>query len=53
VSMPVVFYCVSRLWFSVLRGEVNEDPVAFVLRTPYCQASVVLSLGLMLLARAP
>ena len=48
----VVFYCVARLWFCAARGEVKEDPVTYVLRAPYCQLSIALSLLLMWLARA-
>jgi 4-hydroxybenzoate polyprenyltransferase len=47
----VVFYCVSRLWFCAVRGEVREDPVTFVLRATYCHISVALCLALLLLAR--
>jgi 4-hydroxybenzoate polyprenyltransferase len=47
----VVFYCVSRLWFCAVRGEVRDDPVTFVLRATYCHISVALCLALLLLAR--
>jgi len=49
----VVFYCVGRLWFSIGRGEVKEDPVTYVLRARYCQLSIVLALLLMWVARHP
>jgi 4-hydroxybenzoate polyprenyltransferase len=46
-----ILYCVSRLWVSALRGEVQEDPVAFALKATFCQVSVALSIVLLFLAR--
>jgi 4-hydroxybenzoate polyprenyltransferase len=29
---PIVLYVVSRIWFLAKRGEMRDDPVAFILR---------------------
>jgi 4-hydroxybenzoate polyprenyltransferase len=39
----MVFYWVSRLWLSVHREEVHEDPVIFTLRDPGSYVCVVLA----------
>lgn len=34
LACPIVGYGVGRIWILANRGEVDEDPVAFVLRDP-------------------
>ena len=40
----IVFLLVSRLWLVTLRGEMNDDPVAFVLTDRISLALLVLLL---------
>lgn len=50
---PLLFLLVSRIWLMCHRGEMNDDPVAFVLRDRMSLAVGVLMLACFVLACIP
>ena len=47
---PVVLYINLRLWVLALRGQMDEDPVVFIIQDWRSQIMVALSLGLLIFA---
>jgi 4-hydroxybenzoate polyprenyltransferase len=47
---PVYLYWVSRLWIRSSRGEIDEDPVLFVLKDPVTYVIVAISGAIMMTA---
>ena len=48
---PLLLYWITRVWFLVHRGELEDDPVVFALRDPHSYLIAALA-GLVLLASA-
>jgi 4-hydroxybenzoate polyprenyltransferase len=42
LACPIGLYVIARLWFLALRGEVDEDPVIFVLKDRASQVAILL-----------
>lgn len=47
---PLVLYLITRIWFLARRGEVNEDPVLFIIRDRRSQGMAALGALLLWLA---
>lgn len=42
LAIPLLTYLVARLWFKTVRGEMNQDPVLFVLKDSASLATLIL-----------
>lgn len=42
LGIPLLTYLVARIWFKTIRGEMNQDPVLFVLRDVASLVTLVL-----------
>jgi 4-hydroxybenzoate polyprenyltransferase len=51
LACPIGLYVIARLWFLALRGEVDEDPVIFVLKDRASQIAILLVGFVAVLAR--
>lgn len=47
---PLVLYLITRIWFLARRGEVNEDPVLFIIRDRRSQGMALMGALLLWLA---
>ena len=45
IGLPLLLYWLLRIWLLAMRGEVEEDPVVFVLRDPPSYAVLLAFLG--------
>jgi 4-hydroxybenzoate polyprenyltransferase len=51
LACPIGLYIITRLWFLAVRGEVDEDPVLFVLKDRPSQAAMLVAGVVAFLAR--
>ncbi|MEO0313172.1 MAG: hypothetical protein RL140_402 [Actinomycetota bacterium] len=42
LAIPLLTYLVARIWFKTVRGEMNQDPVLFVLRDAASLVTLIL-----------
>jgi hypothetical protein len=50
LAIPLLTYLVARIWFKAVRGEMNQDPVLFVLRDAASLVTLILIALLVALA---
>lgn len=52
LAIPFVLYLIGRMWFKAHRGQMNEDPILFVIKDAPSLLAILLAAGSLLLAHA-
>jgi 4-hydroxybenzoate polyprenyltransferase len=53
LALPILLYCLGRIWLLAGRGQMQDDPVRFALRDRGCLICGFLIAGLAVLSRFP